>query len=260
MATAPRASGRDDAPAPSGDVTLWRTALITSVLVCAFYLAVAADHVVARNILYNTAELGAILAIVGGVWRYRPRAAYAWLLVAGGLFMFWIGDFVWAVYEIGGRDPYPSLADIFYLAAYPLFAAGLAVATRRRLPVIDRRAPIDAAIVAVSALLFEWFYVIGPTLADSTLSWQETLVTIAYPVADVIVLALAVRFVMGRSWNVAALRLLVLGLGLTLLGDVLYSLGVVDRQSSYASAVDTMLLAGVLLIGLAALHPSMTAF
>jgi signal transduction histidine kinase len=65
---------------------------------------------------------------------------------------------------------------------------------------------------------------------------------------------------MSRDWNVTALRLLVLGLGLTLLGDMLFSLDVVSSLNGQINAVDTMLLAGVLLIGLAGLHPSMTAF
>jgi signal transduction histidine kinase len=243
-----------------GNAMPWRAALAASILICAAYPVVASDHVVARNILYNAAELGAIVAIVLGVHYHRPRAPHAWLLVGAGIVMLFVGDTIWGVYEIRGLDPYPSSADIFYLASYPLFAAGLLVATSKRMPLIDRRAPIDAAIVAVSALLFDWFYVIGPTLSDSTLSWQKTGVTIAYPVADVIVLAVAARFVMGRSWNVPALRLLVLGLGLTLLGDVVYSVGIVDSQSSYGNLVDAMLLGGVLLIGVAALHPSMTMF
>ena len=262
MATAPSASVREPAAAASrnGDVTIWRSALVASILICAAYAAVARDHVIARNVLYNTAELGAIVAIAVGVRRYRPSAPHAWLLVAGGIFMFWIGDSLWAVYEIGDRNPYPSPADFFYLAGYPLIAAGLVVATRRRMPILDTQAPIDAAIVAVSALLFVSFYVIAPTLSDSTLSLAETVVTIAYPVLDVIVLAVALRFVMGRSWNVAALRLLVLGLGLTLLGDLLYSLNVESRLTDQIYIVDTILLGGVLLIGVAALHPSMTAF
>jgi signal transduction histidine kinase len=259
MARAPSIVGKTGGVRRS-DARPWRAALAATILICTTYPLVASGHVIARNVLYNAAELGAIVAIVLGVRRYRPPAPHAWLLIAGGIVMLFVGDTIWAVYEINGRNPYPSAADIFYLASYPLFAAGLAVATRKRTPLIDRRAPIDAAIVAVSALLFEWFYVIGPTLSDSTLSWQETVVTVAYPVADVIVLAVAARFVMGRSWNVPALRLLVLGLGLTLLGDVVYSVGVVDSQSRYGNLVDAMLLAGVMLIGVGALHPSMTMF
>jgi signal transduction histidine kinase len=261
MATAPGASVREPAAAARiNHLVLWRVAFVGSLLICAAYVAVAATSVVARNVLYNAAELGAIVAILIGVRRYRPSGPLAWLLVVGGLVSFWIGDLLWAVYEIGGRDPYPSPADIFYLAGYPLLAGGLVVATRHRMPIIDTRAPIDAAIVAVSALLFQWFYVIAPTLSDSTLSSTETVVTITYPIADVLVLAVAVRFVMSRDWNVTALRLLVLGLGLTLLGDMFYSLDVLSPLNSHINAVDTMLLAGVLLIGLAGLHPSMIAF
>jgi signal transduction histidine kinase len=233
---------------------------VASVVVCVAYVPIAATSVVARNVLYNTAELGAIVAIVVGIRRYRPSRPRAWLLVAGGLALFWIGDFFWAVYEIGGRDPYPSPADIFYLAGYPLLAAGLVVAIKGRMPIIDTRAPIDAAIVTVCVLLFQWFYVIGPTLSDSSLSSKESAVTITYPVADLIVLAVALRFVMSRDWSVTALRLLVLGLGVTLVGDMLFSLDVVSRLTGRVNAVDTMLLAGVLLIGLAGLHPTMTAF
>jgi signal transduction histidine kinase len=260
MATAPSASVREPAAARINDMVLWRAALVGSVLVCVVYAVVATQSVVARNVLYNTAELGAIVAIVVGIRRYRPSRPLAWLLVAGGLALFWIGDVFWAVYEIGGRNPYPSAADIFYLAGYPLIAAGLVVAIRRRMPIIDTRAPIDAAIVTVCILLFQWFYVIGPTLSDSTLSFKESAVTITYPVADLVVLAVALRFIMSRDWSVMALRLLVLGLGLTLVGDVLFSLDVVSRVTNSVNAVDTILLAGVLLIGLAGLHPTMTAF
>ena len=260
MATAPSASVREPAAARTGESLLWRTALVISVLVCVAYVPIAATSVVARNVLYNTAELGAIAAILVGIRLYRPSRPLAWLLVVGGLSFFWIGDLLWAIYEIGGRNPYPSPADIFYLAGYPLLAAGLIVAIRRRMPIIDARAPIDAAIVTVCVLLFQWFYVIGPTLSDSALSSQETAVTITYPVADLIVLAVALRFILSRDWSVMSLRLLVLGLGLTLVGDMLFSLDFVSRLTTRVNAVDTMLLAGVLLIGLAGLHPTMTAF
>src|SRR4029453_9597194 len=110
MATAPSASVREPAAAASrnGDVMLWRSALVASILICAAYAAVAPGHVVARNVLYNAADLGAIVAIVVGVRRYRPSAPHAWLLVAGGIFMFWIGDSLWAVYEVADRNPHPS--------------------------------------------------------------------------------------------------------------------------------------------------------
>src|SRR5689334_18389860 len=97
----------------TGNAMPWRRALAASILICAAYPVIAPGHVVARNVLYNAAELGAIVAIVLGVHRYRPRAPYAWLLVGGGIVMLFVGDTIWGVYEIRGLEPYPSSADSF---------------------------------------------------------------------------------------------------------------------------------------------------
>ena len=78
---------------------------------------------------------------------------------------------------------------------------------------------IDAGIVAVSAALLAWVYIVQPDRAGADLSPLETLVTVGYPFADVLVLAVAARFVIGSSWNVPALRLLVVGLVLFLVAD-----------------------------------------
>ena len=36
-----------------------------------------------------------------------------------GVTAFLIGDIIWSVYEVLGRDPFPSVGDLFYLAGYP---------------------------------------------------------------------------------------------------------------------------------------------
>src|SRR5262249_25133306 len=61
------------------------------------------------------------------------------------------------------------------------------------------------------------------------------------------------------NWNIRSLRLLVLGLVLTIAGDLVFELDVVDRVKNSLWAVDTLLLVGVVCVGLAGLHPSMTA-
>ena len=68
MATAPSASVREPAAlARTGEMVLWRGAVVASILACVAYVPVAATSVVGRNVLYNTAELGAIIAILVGV-------------------------------------------------------------------------------------------------------------------------------------------------------------------------------------------------
>jgi signal transduction histidine kinase len=258
MATVPSVS-EGAVEARVRDARLWQAALAAGLLLCVAYAAVPTDRIVLRDlVIYTLAELGAILAIVVGVRRYRPAAPQAWLLIAGGLAFWTVGDVLWSAYALAGKDPFPSPADLFYLGGYPLLAAGIVIAFRHRSPRRDQRPLIDAGIVAVSAMLLAWVYIVEPTRADAELGTPETLVSVAYPFGDILVLAVAVRFVLGTSWAVSALRLLVGGLALTLVADIIYALDVLALQED-TLLVDTMLLLGIVLIGVAGLHPSMTA-
>jgi hypothetical protein len=237
---------------------VWRWALGAGLILAVAYAFAPEDPVWLRElILYPAAEGGAVLAVLVGVARYRPVAPQAWLLIAAGLFMYLIGDVVWALYEINDRDPFPSPADAFYLAGYPLIAAALVVAVMRRRPLgVDMRAMIDTALVTVISGLVAWVYLVEPVLSDDDLSRIEALVTVAYPIGDLLLVAVATRFVMGSSWNVGSLRLLVAGLALTLVGDVMFALSVIEGSNGNR-ALDTTLLVGAVLLGVAALHPSM---
>jgi signal transduction histidine kinase len=239
---------------------LWRWMLGAGLAATALYAVAPTDPVWFRELtLYSLVEAGAVAAVVVGVRRYRPAAPSAWLLIAAGVSAFLVGDVIWSVYEVLERDPFPSVGDVFYLAGYPLIAGGLIVGVVRRRPLgVDRRAWIDAAVVTVIAGLLAWVYLIQPVLDDPDLSRTETLVTLAYPVGDLLLVAVAARFVVGSSWNALSLRLLVAGLGLTLVGDVMFALSVIEGESG-DRIVNTILLTAVVLIGTAGLHPSMGA-
>jgi signal transduction histidine kinase len=245
--------------APNVDVRNWRTALGVGLFACVVWAALP-GHAWIRDIgVYALIELGAVCAVVVGVRRYRPAASQVWLLIAAGIIAFTIGDLIWGVYEAVGRDPFPSPADAFYLIGYPLIAAGLVVATHWRLPRTDWRSLIDAGIITVAAALFAWVYLIEPNRADTELGLAEKVVSSAYPLGDLILLAVAARFLLGSGWGAAALRVLVVGLLLTLVGDTLFALDVLTRLQESERVADTVLLAATVLIGLAGFHPSMTA-
>jgi signal transduction histidine kinase len=240
---------------------LWWTALaVIGSAVVAYALLPSHLNALRNVVIYSGVELAASLCIVVGVLRFRPRAAGAWLAIAAGVFVWFIGDLLWGIYELVGRDPFPSVADLFYIAGYPLIAAGLGYAAwrRGRLVGIETGALLDALLVAVLASLLAWVYLIDPILDDASLSSGEKLVSIAYPVGDVLLVSVAARFVMGASWDILALWLLASGLGLTLLGDVLYATTVVSGD--YGDRIwGTILLAGLLCIALAGVSPTMAA-
>jgi diguanylate cyclase len=56
---------------------------------------------------------------------------------------------------------------------------------------------IDATIVASGFGLLSWVFLMAPTAGSNDLSWQSRLVALAYPVWDVLFLALLVRLLAG---------------------------------------------------------------
>jgi len=76
--------------------------------------------------------LAAIIAILG-VTRFASQDPLRrqWQLLALAITAFAIGDIVWMIIELGlGQDPYPSFADVFYVAEYAFFLAAAIVAIR----------------------------------------------------------------------------------------------------------------------------------
>jgi signal transduction histidine kinase len=238
----------------------WRTAAVAALVLWVAYLVLPDDYLPLKAlVLYPGADLAGAAAVVVGVRRYRPRAPSAWLLIAGGLASFAVADFIYGLHVVRGTAPFPSLADAFYLAAYPLFAAGLQVASHARVPDGDRGAFIDAAIITVTASLFAFLLIAKQYVDDPSILLLPTIVASAYPLADLLLLALAVRFLLSVSWRTPSLQMLAVGLSLLLTGDLLYSASALYTTSGDSVTADALLMASSLGIGLAGLHPTMPA-
>jgi hypothetical protein len=79
-------------------------------------------------------------------------------MLAAGIMTFALGDFTYDMVALvpHQENPFPSLADVFFLAMYPLCAAALAMFIRSRTPDADRASLIDALIVTVGMGLLSW--------------------------------------------------------------------------------------------------------
>jgi hypothetical protein len=64
---------------------------------------------------------------------------------------------------------------------------------RGRISGRDRAGLIDAAIIATGLGLLSWTFLMKPIAADPSLSLPERLISLAYPLADVLLLAMAAR-------------------------------------------------------------------
>jgi hypothetical protein len=201
-----------------------------------------------------------LLAIVAGVIINRPAAPVAWLLFAAANLSFAIGQLSFLVITQVRHESlaFPSVVDAFYLVTYPIYAIGLLIFIRRRSTGHDRRSLVDALTVTVSLTMLSWLYLILPYVHNPALSWPQKAVSIAYPIGDVLVLAILARLLAPGGWRTRSLQLLTIGTFGLLASDVAF--GLLQLYSSFrqGTAADLGWVLFYAAWGAAALHPSMT--
>ena len=177
--------------------------------------------------------------------RISKRLALGWGILALAQLSFTLGDILWAVVELGLKStPFPSIADGPYLLFYPLFFAGVLLLPSKRLsPTEWLKRTLDLSIVMITAILGFWIFLIGPIFGtETTTPFLETLLSVAYPVGDLIVLfALLVimyyrseKFILGSVWILASGSIVMI---------------VTDSIFSYQSLLGTYKSGGILDLG-----------
>ncbi|WP_433303747.1 diguanylate cyclase [Actinoplanes sp. CA-030573] len=150
---------------------------------------------------------------------------------------------------------YPSVADVGYLAAYPLMAGGILALIRKRTPEWDAASAIDAAIVAVSAGYLTLEFIILPTI-DVTAGNLTNLVSVAYPVGDLMLITVGARLLLGTGPRPAPLRFLAAYLLMTLFADTVYSVQSLDGTYRPGNFLDALWMGAGFLLAAGILHPA----
>jgi diguanylate cyclase (GGDEF)-like protein/PAS domain S-box-containing protein len=107
--------------------------------------------------------------------------------------------------------------------------------------------------------LIGWVFLLGPDVHGATGSVLVRVTSLAYPVMDLGVLAVALRLLVGAGVRGRSFFLLLGALTLLLAADTVYGLQQLAGVYSAGNYVDVMWLGYYLLLGAAALHPSMSA-
>ena len=212
-----------------------------------------------HTFLWGAMGWGAAAAVVVGTLRNRPQHKWPWILVALGLGTFISGDITYDVLTkyMGEINPFPSLADLFYLLTYPLLAAGLLGLIRARRQERDTGALLDAVIVASGAALLSWIYLIQPYVHAHDMSLVVKTVSIAYPVGDIFLLCMVARLLAGGSGRNLSLCFLTIGAVGMLTADCVYGWIQLNGNWKVGGPTDLGWVAVYVLWGAAALHPSM---
>ncbi|WP_242624629.1 putative bifunctional diguanylate cyclase/phosphodiesterase [Krasilnikovia cinnamomea] len=217
------------------------------------------DHSLPRSIAYNLTGFISSVLILLAVRLHKPQRRNIWIWFAVGQLIWVVGDVVFDYYRLAlDEEPYPSLADVFYLFAYPMMIFGLILLVRggQRLARRDVAGLIDAGIVGTGLGLVFWVFVMEPIAAGTSASLLEQAVSDAYPAMDAVMLALLARLFLGSAKPTMSSRLLG-GAALALLAaDVAFS--VISLHTDYdVGFIDAGWLLSYVLWAAAALHPSM---
>jgi PAS domain S-box-containing protein len=235
----------------------WVAYLSAGLLGCGLYFFVPPFH--ANGLTFNVLGATAALAILLGVFINRPARRLPWYLLAVGQALFVSGDVIAYNYErfFHAPLPFPSAADVLYLSVYPALVAGLLILIRGRNPSGDRASLIDSLIITLGVGLLSWVFLMAPYAHNPSLSTLRQLISIAYPVMDLLVLSVVVRLAVGPGERSPALKMLLGGSAILFVTDSIYGWILLHGNYQVGSALDFGWLAFYLLLGAATLHPSM---
>ena len=203
--------------------------------------------------------LAAVCAVVGAR-RHQVAGSAAWVLFAVGILLNAGGTIVEdIVYRLDPNASYPTVADAFWLALYPCLVAGMVIVHRHRTRSKDWSTTLDTATITTGIGLLCWVYVIRPATHDEWLSMVGHVVVAAYPIGDIVVLAMLTRLVLGGAGRLPSLRLLIAAVVTLLVGDMLWNVWselAIEVVGVPLKLMNMIFMTAFALVGASALHPS----
>jgi diguanylate cyclase (GGDEF)-like protein/PAS domain S-box-containing protein len=163
----------------------------------------------------GSAGFACLVTAVRSSARYRRM----WKLMGASALSWGSGQAAWTWYEtvLGREVPFPSLADVGYLAAVPLAVAALLSLPFAAQSLAGRvRQVLDGLMIAASLLLVSWVLLLHTLFQAGADNGVSQAIGLAYPIGDVVV-GTIVLFMLTRarrSHGATEVPLLLLGGGL----------------------------------------------
>jgi diguanylate cyclase (GGDEF)-like protein len=133
---------------------------------------------------------------------FVPPERLPWLLLGCGLLLWTAGDLYYYFFLSGLENiPFPSLSDPFYLAFYPVSYVALALLLRARIDRFRGSLWLDGVIGALTIAALGAAVVFEAVLDTTGGSPLVVATNLAYPLADVLLLALIVGLFAVSGWQ-----------------------------------------------------------
>jgi len=153
--------------------------------------------------IYNVLMLGSgVVVLARGVLVRDERAA--WLTMGAGLLSWGLGELYYSLLiegtsaEAGGSV---SGADVLYLTMYPCFYVALGLLARRHLRDLRASMWLDGLIAGLGAACVAAALVLPPVLHNATGVHSSIVVSLAYPIGDLLLMMFAVGALSITGWR-----------------------------------------------------------
>ena len=230
----------------------------------------ATGHV---SYVINVIGLSSPVMIVVALRIWRPEKRLPWVMFSLGMFTFILGDIVSYNYDkfhsiapslfpfdADGLTPFPGWADGFYLAVYVFMVAGILLLIHARDPSRDRSSFVDALMLSIGIGVVSWVILISPQAYQQDVPLSLKLTSMAYPLADLLLLGTALRSAVGAGRKPWAFRLIITAIVALFITDAFYAWMNLYTDAGYqpgSGYLEAGWIAFYVLFGAAALHPSM---
>jgi two-component system, cell cycle response regulator len=199
---------------------VWQAILVAGLVVLGMHYVLhvsAGSPRVYETWIYEGIEFVAAVGVLTRAILVRAER-WAWFFIGMGLLATTIGDVLYDFWY-AGNPPFPSAADIGYLAFYPFVYVGIVLLLRQRIATFSTSLWLDGLMAATAASALG-ASVLVEAVVNSTQGDPLVVITnIAYPIGDVLLLALVVfvfsvtRWRPGRAWAFIAAGLLLNAIG-----------------------------------------------
>ncbi|WP_141242905.1 GGDEF domain-containing protein [Geodermatophilus obscurus] len=234
--------------------------VVAAVVVAAFLLATSRLPPTSSAITSDVVQLlvaGAAAATTATRARRCPpgRVRTAWLLLALSCASWCAGQGYWSWLSARGEAPFPSLADAGFLGFAVLAVAGLVVHPAGGGRTGSWQRVLDSVMTCGAVSLLSWETVLGAVVAvDNGYDDIARTLLLAYPVADVVMVVLAVLLLAHTRGDRTALNLVGLGVLAQAIADSTFAY--LTATSNYdGGSVDVGWVVAFLLIALAGTCP-----
>ena len=124
--------------------------------------------------------------IMSSIFRKTGDHGKAWLIFTGTAISWFIAETTWTVNEIVYRiSPFPSSADVFYIAGYPFLFLFSILYLKPFRKLISKKLVISTTLIAISVLIPNLYMTVSNNSDEDE---YAIVLGAAYPIADSIVL------------------------------------------------------------------------